>query len=161
MEVVLDAHAHFILTETAAQAVDLRPARDAGLDDVAARVERNGALESLIMCQRMRARPDERHVAEENVDELRQLVDVVAAHEAAETRHPRIARHGLSHLRAILHSQHRAELEDAEMPLIVAIAALPEYHRPRAVEFDRDGDHQHHRREYEEADAGKRNVHCA
>src|SRR5262245_47403491 len=87
VQVVLDA---LLDRRVAAPAVDLRPAGDAGLHLVAQHVLRNLVLELLDKEWALGAWPDDRHVAAENIPELRQLVDVKAAEPAAEWRRTRI-----------------------------------------------------------------------
>src|SRR5262249_30007484 len=60
-------------------AAHLRPAGDARLQEVAARVERDPALEPVDELRLLGARPDDAHLAADHVDELRQLVEVRAA----------------------------------------------------------------------------------
>src|SRR5207302_4380412 len=70
---------------------DLRPAGDSGLDQMAARPERDGRLEQLDELGALGARADDGHVAAEHVHELGQLVEPRAAEEAAERRDPRVS----------------------------------------------------------------------
>ena len=69
-------------------AVDLRPAGQAGPDGeplpLAVRVVVDLDLQR-------RARPDQRHLAAQDVDQVRQLVDRRAAQERADARDPRVA----------------------------------------------------------------------
>ncbi len=66
----------------AAQAVHLRPARDAGLDAVAVAVADDVLAEQLDELGALGARADEAHVAAQHVEQLRQLVERGAAQEA-------------------------------------------------------------------------------
>src|SRR5579885_2855695 len=81
----------------AAPAIDLGPAGYAGLRLVALRIAGDhlaiGNPASLGL-QDMRPRPYDRHLTLEHVDELRQFVDSGPPQEPAETRDPRIVRHG-------------------------------------------------------------------
>ena len=70
----------------AAQAADLRPAGDAGLDAMAVGVARQVAPEQRRELGALRARADQAHLAAEHVDELRQLVQRRAAQEAPDAR---------------------------------------------------------------------------
>src|SRR5436305_11460658 len=79
IEVVLDA---LLERRVAAPAVDLRPSSDAGLDLVAQHVLRDAVLELLDEERPLRTRADDRHVAAEDVPELRQLVEVESAQPA-------------------------------------------------------------------------------
>src|SRR5687767_3934374 len=74
----------------AAPAVYLRPAGDAGLDLVAQHVLRDAVLELLDEERPLGTRPDDRHVALEDVPELRQLVEVEAAQPLSHRRRARV-----------------------------------------------------------------------
>ena len=122
----------FLERRVAAPAVDLRPAGQAGLHLVAQHVLRNAVLELLDEVRALGARADDRHVAPEDVPELRQLVEVRPPEEAAERRHARVVlarpdRAGL----ALGVVQHRAELDDRERLAVEAHALLPVEHRAR------------------------------
>src|SRR5215475_12451709 len=80
VEVVFDA---LIERRVAAPAVHLRPAGQAGLHLVAEHVLRNAMLELLDEMRPFGPRTDDGHVAAQDVPELRQLVQVRAAQEAA------------------------------------------------------------------------------
>jgi hypothetical protein len=71
-------------------AVHLGPAGDARLDLVPDHVGLDDLPVLLVVRDRVRARPDDAHAALQDVEELRQLVERVAAQEGAEGRHPRI-----------------------------------------------------------------------
>ena len=96
----------------------------------------------------MRAWADERHVAGEHVEELRNLVDVPAPQPAADPgqRADRCAC-ACWITGAVVERAHGAELDDAERLLIEAVAPLHEEDRPRAVELDEDGDQDQERRQ--------------
>src|SRR5918912_2127514 len=70
----------------AAQAVDLRPPGDAGLDAVAVLVAADAPLEQLDELRALGARPDNAHLAAQDVEELGQLVDRDPPHEPADRR---------------------------------------------------------------------------
>src|SRR5690606_30248671 len=77
-----------------APAVDLRPAGDARLDLVAREVAVDDLAIELVGSLRHRrvgARADQRQVALQHVEQLRQLVQAGLADEAADAGHPRIA----------------------------------------------------------------------
>ena len=61
------------------QAVDLGPAGDAGLDPVSHHVVRDLVLELVDESRALGSRADERHLSQEDVPELRKLVDRGAA----------------------------------------------------------------------------------
>jgi hypothetical protein len=82
---VLDPHADLgIVRNPAAETIDLRPTGDSRLHIVTACIQRDRLLEQLIVRERMRARADERHLAAPDVQQLRQFIDIVAAHPAAD-----------------------------------------------------------------------------
>src|SRR5687767_4705179 len=68
--------------DLAAQALDLGKSSQAGADAMTASVAAHGLLIITVAdlhLQRMRPRPDDRHVAADDVEQLRQLVDAQAA----------------------------------------------------------------------------------
>src|SRR5215210_5767815 len=70
----------------AAEAVDLGPAGDPRLDAVPFRVAVDASLEALDVVHPLGTRADERHLADEDVPELRQLVEREAPEEASDAR---------------------------------------------------------------------------
>src|SRR3990172_7897229 len=85
LDVVLDA---LLERGVPAQAVDLRPAGEAGLDLVPQHVARHGPPEPLHEHRPLGPRPDDAHLAAEDVDELRQLVEAEAPGKGADRRGP-------------------------------------------------------------------------
>ncbi len=152
---MLDALAYLLVAiDLAAAAVNLRPAGDARPDVVAPRIERDALLVFMIVRQRERPRADQRHVAGEDIEELRNLVDVPAPQEAADAGQPRIVLGGLRNHRAVVERAHGAEFDDAEWLLIEAVAALHEEYGPWAVETYDCRDQQEEWRERDERDRG-------
>jgi hypothetical protein len=98
--------------------VHLREPRDPGLHLEAAGERRVTDDEPLVIRRREGARADEAHVAHQHAEELRQLVDAVAAEHAAE-------RGGPARVHVDLR-RHRAQLVDAEGPSAPAEALLHE-----------------------------------
>ena len=88
-------------------------------------------LKYLVVGKRVRPRTNYRHVTQENVDELRQLVQARAPQEPSKPRDARIVAPGLIYCGAVLGDQHRAELEYLEDAIVLAITALAKEHRPR------------------------------
>src|SRR5947207_3065899 len=84
IEVVLDA---LVERRVAAPAVHLRPAGHARLHFVPQHVLRNAVLRLLDELRALGTRSDDRHVAAQDVPELRQLVEVRAPQKLAERRH--------------------------------------------------------------------------
>ncbi len=106
-----------------------------------------------------RPRPDEAHVADEDVPELRQFVHRRRAQRVPDARDARIALgrlHGAGFAFGIL--DHRAELIGEEHAAVLADALLLEEDRPAVFGEDRDRDRAPQRRRDEESGAGKRHV---
>ena len=99
----------------------------------------------LVLVEDQGTRSDERHLRAENVEELRQFVERVAAKDPADGRDSRIVR-DLEHARVLAGQQvlvhvldvelpqfgvgvHRPELVDAERPASGPHPHLPEEHR--------------------------------
>ena len=110
-------------------AAELRPARDAGLDQEAASQERNRLLQHANELRPLRARADDRHLALEHVPELRQLVEVGLPEKAADAGHARVVllrEDGPARLLCVL--VHRPELVHREEPAALAHPGLPVNH---------------------------------
>ena len=95
----------------------------------------------------LRTRADETHLAGQHVPELRQLVEPVAAQEAAHRGQPRIValREDLAGF-ALGVLPHGAELDDLERPQGAAHALLAEEHRPGGRQAHRQGGEHEERR---------------
>ena len=118
-----------------------------------------------------RARPDERHVTSEDVQQLRQLVERRLPQPAADVRdrvatlelvepvladrgpgaHDRL--HVLAMLGVVAAVGHRSELERRELLHVLTQARLPEEHRPRRVVLDPPGEEGEQRRRHEQEQA--------
>src|SRR5215204_6655868 len=96
-------------------------------------------------------RADERHVAEEHVQELRQLVDVPAPQQAAGQRHAIVASGRLADLVVVM-NPHGAEFVDPERLLVEAVALLAEVRGAGAVEADQGRDQEKERQQQHEAE---------
>ena len=72
----------------------------------------------------VRPRPDQRHVAGQNVEELRQLVDTAGAQQAAEPRYSGVIASRLPYRAAVFQDRHRAEFVNRELAAVEAAAAL-------------------------------------
>src|SRR5207245_3766549 len=118
-------------------AVDLRPARDAGLHLQPARLPRRVALD--LVAQR-RPRADQRHLAAQDVPELRQLVEGEPAQHAPDSRDARLAAvRGVAGAFPLRPDAHRAQLQELEVDAVLADAHLAIEDRPTVRELDRDG----------------------
>ena len=79
VQIELDPALHLVVAVgLATEAVDLRPSCYPRLDVMPTRIERDSLLVLAIVRERMRTRPDQRHVALEHVEELGNLIDVPA-----------------------------------------------------------------------------------
>src|ERR1044071_4888361 len=118
----------------AAEAVDLGPAGDAGLDAVAVAVAADVGLEQLDELRALRARAHQRHVAAQDVEELRQLVEGRAAQQPPDPGAAvdaldaarRAALAGAEALGGGVGRAHRAELVEVEERAVATDAALAE-----------------------------------
>ena len=143
----------------AAEAVDLGPAGHAWADLMLDHVAWDLLLKHLDELGTLRARPDEGHLAGEDVEELRELVDGGFPDEAADAGDARVARDGPALLFVcfgLLH--HGAELVHHERLVMKADALLLEDNRARRGELDEGRDDEHDRAEEEDADEGTADV---
>ena len=83
-----------------------------------------------------RTRPDQVHVADENIEKLRQLVELGPAQELAQARNPRVTLDGQPRTHQVGAVDHRPELVDEEGLTETTDAALAKEDRPRRVELD-------------------------
>ena len=97
-------------------------------------LRRNGV--GAVVLERVRAWPDKRHLPEEDIQQLRQLVDVPAAQQPSDGGDPHIVLGRLLELAMRGRDRHAAELEDQERLLIEAVAALHEEHRSSRIDLD-------------------------
>ena len=91
----------------------------------------------LRVLQHVRTRAHDAHVAQQHVDELRQLVDVRLAHDVAPLRLPRVVLRCLQRVRLRVHL-HAAELQAVELLSVQAVALLTEEDRTRHSDFRDD-----------------------
>ena len=95
--------------------VDLRPASETGLDQQAGAVEGNLPLEFGHQFRTLGTRPDETHLAAQDIPELGQFVKTRLAQEIADARHTRIVLGGQARLAIRLGVLiHAAEFPDLE-----------------------------------------------
>jgi len=128
-------------------------------------------LQHLAVAELERTGAHDAHLAAEDVDELRELVQAGLAEESAQRGHPGVVLHleqdaagGLVlplQLAELLLGvdDHRPELEDPEQPAAMAAAELAEEDRARRIQADQDRDHDHHGGQQQEADEGPAEVH--
>src|SRR6185312_17515002 len=143
----LHAHPHLLgRVGLAAEAVDLRPTGDAGLDAMAAEIAVDDLGILLVMGDRMRAGPDQRHVSPEHIEELRQLVEAGPPEQPADPGHPWIVAPGLRHRRIGTPIMvHGPEFEDRDLVVVESVALLAKQHGATAVELDERRHRRHHR----------------
>ncbi len=105
----------------------LGPAGDAGLDEVAHHVfiDQRGVFFGV--AYHVRTGADDAHVAQEDVDELRQLVDAGVAHDVAPLGLARVVLGGLELIGLVVYL-HAAELQAVELFAQEAVALLLEEH---------------------------------
>src|SRR4051795_11213137 len=144
----------------AAQAVNLGPAGDPGLDAVAVAVAVDVVLEQPGEVRTLGTWADQAHVALEHVQQLRQRVERGAAQEGAEARAAVVAlnpagggvRRQVRHRERLGRGAHGAELAHLELTAVEAVARLAEEDRPadreqrpeRQQAEDRQRDQQEH-----------------
>ena len=93
----------------------------------------------------MRARPDQRHLAFQHIEELRQFVEAPFAQDPAEPRDAHIVFGRLGHDRTVFLHGHGTELQDRERRAIETKALLAEQHGPRRIQTNRQRDSGHGR----------------
>ena len=137
-------------------AVDLRPAGDPRLDVEPVQL----ALVVLVdLVAKRRPRADHRHVAANDVPELRQLVERQAPKDAADTGDARVAAIDCVAGAELLGADdHRAQLEELEVRAVLADARLAVEHGPAILELDRERGEREQRTRENEAGAGDRDV---
>src|SRR5688572_19089978 len=120
----------------AAPAVDLGPAGDSGLHLVAQHVLRDAVLELLDEERPFRPRADDRHIAAEDVEELRQFVEIEPSQPASDWRRPRVVLARPDGAGGVFRAQvHRTEFVDVEGLAIEAHALLPVIDRAGRGQF--------------------------
>ena len=127
-------------------ALHLSQSRDPRLHIAPASVELVEFLELPLVLHHVRARPDHTHVAEQHIEELRELVHAQPPQPAAPAVNAIILRRGLPRFVIIVHA-HRAELENLENLSVFAHAVLTEEKRPRRIDALDDRNHRHERQD--------------
>src|SRR4051812_991653 len=143
----------------AAPAVHLRPAGDARLHFVAQHVLGNLVLELRDEQRPLGPRADDRHIALEDVPQLRQFVDVGAPQHLADRRPPRVLlarEHWPGHRFGIV--EHRAELVDHERLAVEAHPLLTVEHRSARRELHQHRDQPEGNRQHDQRGARDRNI---
>src|ERR1700730_16947801 len=79
---------------------------------------------------------DDRHVADQDIEQLRKLIDIGAAQDASQTGHTWIVPDDWFEIVTILHHGHRSEFQHANGLVVVAVPRLAKKHRPTGIELD-------------------------
>lgn len=139
-------------------AAHLRQAGNAGLDAVAGHVGGDLVGVVVVMGDGVRAGADQRHVAEQHIEELRQFVQRSAANELADLGDARVFTRGLLDHLVVVYA-HGAELPDLDDLVVHAVAVLLEDDGPRRGELDGDGDGGEQRAQHQQGQGGDGAVH--
>ncbi|MOA16848.1 hypothetical protein D3C78_1370800 [compost metagenome] len=108
----------------------------------------------------MAAGPDQRHIAFQHIQKLRQFVDIRAAKNRADPGYSGIVLHRLRHTGGIAKvGSHGAEFIDTDFPPVHTPADLRKQDRPFAIEFDQSRYGEQHRRERDKGDGRPCNIH--
>src|SRR5919201_478227 len=116
----------------------LRPAGDARLDEVPARVVGEAPLQLANELGALGPGADQGHLATEDVPELGELVHVGPAKQPAEWGDPCVAGLAPPGPVCLRVRHHRPQLQDLELPAAFADPPLPVENRPPLHELDRD-----------------------
>jgi hypothetical protein len=139
VEIISDAPFGFPeLIEFASETVHLCPTGQSWLDTMAQRVGRHSDLQPLsndLRVQCMRTGTNERHVALEDIEELREFIDAQSSDDPANPRYARIVDAGLLRSAIIRKcGMHRPELPDLERLLIEPGTGLAEEDRTAGLD---------------------------
>src|SRR5207245_11582290 len=131
MEVVIDPRNSWPeLGRASPAAVDLREPGDARPRRMALEIVWHEVFVRQVHGQHsrhMRPRPDQRHIALDHVEQLRDFIEAGSAQNSAHRRHARVTLDGLpyaAHVAGIV--AHGAELVDLEAAVSIAVAVLKE-----------------------------------
>src|SRR5208282_1031773 len=94
--------------------INLRPAGDSGLHMVSECIDGDPSLIFAVVRGCVRPWADQRHLATQHIEKLRQLVDVSPPQQAPQAGHARIIARGLPDYRPVLENGHGAKFEDPE-----------------------------------------------
>ena len=106
------------------------------------------------------ARAHQAHRAAQHVDQLGQLIELVAPQPLARAGDAGIAGHRQLRRAAGLHRRHRAEFEDTKMVAAAPHPHLAEEHRPGRVQLDQQRQQQQQRRQQQQAGGGCHQIEC-
>jgi len=143
----------------AAGTIDLRPSGNARLEMMPEAIGVDSPPILRIQEDRMRARPDKRHVTLEDIQELWQFVGAGTPQEAPDPRDAWIFFLDLGDRFIILQNSHGSEFIDGEGLLVEAVAVLSKDDRPGTIELNQDGDYGKQRQQYENAKRRQSEIH--
>src|ERR1700733_1823813 len=113
------------LTSLTAQAANLSHAREPRLHVMPKRVTGDQGAVLIVKRDRVRPRANDRHVASNNVEELRKLVDAGAAQQLPDPRPPPVTTSRLNDRLAVVHHRHCTEFVYRKFPVAESNAPLP------------------------------------
>src|SRR3546814_8628704 len=141
-------------------AANLREAGDARFQGVAQPILLRGVPEQFVAGGRpecVRPRSDHAHLAADDGEQLRQLIDAGPTDEVSDSGDAPVSpRRRLTAIGIAAVTPHRAELEYAELAIALPHPHLPEKDGTRTFEPDRDGDKKKKRRQDERRTATRR-----
>src|SRR5690348_608423 len=105
---------------------------------MAKRIVRDHLRILIVVCQRVRARPDQRHITPQDIYELGKLIDTRPSEPRADPGDTLIATHRLLHHRPVVQARHAPEFQDFETAAAEANSRLLEEDGTLAVELDGD-----------------------
>ena len=157
---VLHVHEELVVRIGVVAAEDLRVAGETGLRLQAEGELRHDLFIGVRKFGALRAGADEGHVALQDVDQLRDLVQAVGPEEASDPCESRIVfASGETGYAVLLRVRaHAAELQYEEPPVVFGEPSLPVQDRPAVIEGDRDSDRQHDRRQNDQTQEGSEDV---
>src|SRR5262245_13333885 len=136
MHVHLNTSTHFLGgISLTAQTVDLSQAGHARFDLVAIAITADTRSVVFIVNECMWPRADQRHLAEQYVDQLGPFIDASFAQKPPDSGSPCIVPARLLNVVTVFCDRHGAKLEHDDLALVAAMSTLAEEHRSGAVEF--------------------------
>src|SRR5262249_12372056 len=123
--------------------IALSPPCYSRLDVVTERIIAQHHLEVIVVRQGMRARTYQRHLAPQDIQELRQFVDARRSQQASDRRDARVVALRLDDVTAILLDLHGPEFQYDELFAVEPAPDLPKDDWTRTVQLDRNGRKRH------------------
>lgn len=156
---VLQIEAQLVVGAGVVLAVDLRVAGQAALHTQPVGKFRDLLRVGLHVLDALGPRADERHIALEDVEDLRQLVDAQLADDPPDARDARVARAARDHAAVSLGvDDHAAELDDLKHAPVFRAALLLEEHGAAVLELDRRRNGEKNRRGDDQREQRHHNV---